>query len=163
VVKCSFCWSENCFCQDRDRESLWRLLTKSATSWRRLQLQNLNRGTERERLVFAMRDTRWDETRWTKVFARIASVSNILLGFFYLGGTKVQKGGSLFPNSFRDSLTHPAMRLDSGKALAERTVPRSFHSSHLISSLCTNTFWDAAALWQQMAAPCRNWAAESML
>jgi len=55
-------------------------------------LQNLNRGTERERLVFAMRDTRWDDTRWTKVFARIASVSDILLGFFYLGGTKVQKG-----------------------------------------------------------------------
>jgi hypothetical protein len=64
-------------------------------------LQNLNGGTERERMVFAMRDTRWDDTRWTKVFARIASVSDILLGFFYLGGTKVQKGGSLFPNPFR--------------------------------------------------------------
>jgi hypothetical protein len=123
-------------------------------------LQNLNRGTERERLVFAMRETRWNET---KVFAQITSVSNILLGFFYLGGTKVQKGGSLFPNPFRDSLIHPAMRLDSRKALAERIVPRPFHSSHLISSLCTNTFWDAAALWQQMAAPCRNGAAEGML
>jgi len=77
-----------------------------------------------------MRDTRWDET---KVFARIASLFNILLGFFYLGGTKVQKGDGLFPNPFRDSSTHPAMRLDSGKALAERTVPRSFHSSHLVS------------------------------
>jgi hypothetical protein len=31
VVMCSFCWSENCFCE----ESLWRLFTKSATSWRR--------------------------------------------------------------------------------------------------------------------------------
>jgi hypothetical protein len=107
-----------------------------------------------------MRETRWNET---KVFAQITSVSNILLGFFYLGGTKVQKGGSLFPNPFRDSLIHPAMRLDSRKALAERIVPRPFHSSHLISSLCTNTFWDAAALWQQMAAPCRNGAAEGML
>lgn len=94
-------------------------------------LQNLNRGTESERLVFAMRDTRWDET---KVFARITSVSNILLGFFYLGGAKVQRGVSLFPNPFRDSLTHPAMRLDSGKALAERIVPRVPTISLIISS-----------------------------
>lgn len=76
-----------------------------------------------------MRETRWNET---KVFAQITSVSNILLGFFYLGGTKVQKGGSLFPNPFRDSLIHPAMRLDSGKALAERMSPD--HFTHLISS-----------------------------
>jgi hypothetical protein len=36
-MMCSFCWSENCFCRDRDRESSWRLFTKSVTaaSWRR--------------------------------------------------------------------------------------------------------------------------------
>jgi hypothetical protein len=158
VVKCSFCWSENCFCQDRDRESLWRLLTKSATSWRRLQLQNLNRGTERERLVFAMRDTRWDETRWTKVFVRIASVSNILLGFFYLGGTKVQKGGSLFPSPFRDSLTHPAnprCDLTAGRPWPNELSPDHFThliSSHLSLRTRSGMLLHCGSKWQHRAA-----------